>query len=797
MSEALQDREQLETPTAIRALSPWGWRPLWQGVVIASIAVSATVYGTRVNGLARSTYQTVFGLREGLELLSIERDVSLVAHDVISALTMEMYEGGRRSEVTAGLETFERSARGAKTRLETTPPSPSWRPTHDDMLAAVDELLETIDVPRADGERLAWLDEFLYDFKRVVPTDNLGRWSALLEVTTEAQEAPLVFRAYLEGAMAREWATTGRVPSDPKLIDEYRSTLNYHRRLRESHRERASEFTPFEESILVDVARRADATSFEIVTRMASNRGVRQLEDDVPYLLSLRSDYAFQSVGELYGDRALWAGQVAQVANELLLHAQGELDKAVLASERVRGLGTAVVALAILSAILFAFRIVRSRLRLDVELRTALERDVLTGLTNRYALFTKAPALLGDPKASSYALVLLDLDDFKSINDDHGHHVGDRALVEFATALNAVVRSGRDMVSRVGGDEFVVFLHGLTDPEREVKTVVRRLKRELEQPISLGGVQTRLHFTAGVAVSQETVKLEDLLVEADLALIEAKERGRDATHFFRRKLGRRMSEELSVALGNGQLRCAFQPQIDMETGRVVGLEALARWQREDRREIPARSIVDALEWQGASKDWLRVAMRDIEAAWDVTKTALDGRLWLNLMGCDVTDTASSYLLDILGGTRVPLDRIGVEIAKPVDRGRIPAATRLLQELRDAGIAVALDDVGDDRVPLLHVAELPIDVVKLDRCLVAGIEAHPELRAVLRSLSEMCDRLGRRVIAEGVETVEEETVLRRLGIRYVQGYRFSRPLTLPALGEFLESRFVGFSANSVA
>ncbi len=797
MSEAAQNRQQLATPTVVRALSPWHWRPLWQGLIVAIIAISATVYGTRVNGQARATHETVSGLREGLELLSVQRDVSLIAHEALSAITMQMYEGGRKAEVDSTLGALEQSVRGARVRLESSPPRPSWRGTQNEMVTAADQLLDAFGRERSNGERLAWIDEFLYDFRRVVPTDNQGRWSALLEIAANAQNAPLVFRDYLEGSMAREWSRSGRAPADRDLIDEYRSHLTYHRRLRESQGDLANEFSPFEESILLDVAEQADPVSLEIVMRMANNRGVLQLESDVPYLLSLREDHAFRSMGELYESRALWASQVAQIANELLLHAQGELDVAVLASERVRGLGTAVVALALLFAMLFAFRIVRERLKLDAQLRTALERDVLTGLTNRYALFAKAPDLLSDPEAASYALILLDLDDFKSINDDHGHYVGDRALVEFATALNAVVRSDRDMVSRVGGDEFVVFLHGLKDPEREVTAVVRRLKQELEQPVSLEGVPTQLHFTAGVAVSKEAAKLEDLLVEADLALIEAKEQGRDSTHFFRRKLGRRMTAELSVALGNGRLRCAFQPQIDMETGRVVGLEALARWQREDRREVPARSVIEALEWQGSSKEWLRVAMRDIEAAWNISESALDGRLWINLMGSDVTDTASSDLLDILGGTRVPLDRLGVEVTDPVDRARIPAAVRLLTELRSAGIAVALDDVGDDRVPLLHVAELPIDVVKLDRCLVAGIDTHAELRTILTSLSEMCDRLGRTVIAEGVETVEEEAVLRRLGIRYVQGFRFSKPMTLPGLREFLEARFVGFSASDVA
>ena len=110
---------------------------------------------------------------------------------------------------------------------------------------------------------------------------------------------------------------------------------------------------------------------------------------------------------------------------------------------------------------------------------------------------------------------------------------------------------------------------------------------------------------------------------------------------------------------------------------------------------------------------------------------------------------------------------------------------MLRELREAGLAVALDDVGDDRVPLLHVTELPIDLVKLDRCVITGIDSQPPLRAVVQSLADMCDRLGLRVLAEGVETPEEEAVLRRLGLRYVQGYLFSHPLTVSALDEWLD------------
>jgi EAL domain-containing protein (putative c-di-GMP-specific phosphodiesterase class I) len=176
---------------------------------------------------------------------------------------------------------------------------------------------------------------------------------------------------------------------------------------------------------------------------------------------------------------------------------------------------------------------------------------------------------------------------------------------------------------------------------------------------------------------------------------------------------------------------------------------------------------------------------------------VDGRIWLNVMGCDIEDADPDELLEIFSSTDVPLTRIGLEITEAVARSKIDEVVTLLHALRDAGLEVALDDVGDDRVPLLHVTELPIDLVKLDRCVITGIDSQRPLRAVVQSLAEMCHRLDVRVIAEGVETVEEEAVLRRLGLRYVQGFLFARPLGLTALQSYLDEAFTGHSTGSVA
>ncbi len=770
---------------------------MWEGLGVALLAMMAAVYGSIVVSQESAERAPLEGMRQGLEFLAIERDLSLVASDFIAALTMQMYDGEHADEAEVRFARLGDAIRTAGARLDSIDPSPGWARTHRDMSAAVGHALGSFDHERTQGETSSWLSEFLYDFKLVIPTDNMGEWSALLETATWAQEAPLVIQDYLDYTMAREWQLVGRPPADPDLIDSYNISIASARQLRESHRDAASPYTPFEDYILPDLALDADPTSAQLVAAIAAHEGVRQLEADMPFLLGLTDERIAGSIEEIYLARDEWVPQLAVLVEDLRIHAGGQLDRALRASvvrTRVARYG-GIVAVAL--GIVFAIRLIRRRLQDDRRIRTALEEDGLTGLANRYALFSIAPERLADPQLRNFALIHLDLDDFKSINDDFGHHVGDQALVAFAGCLSHAVRAATDLVCRVGGDEFVVLLHRLSDPETEAERIVERLKVALQTPINVEETTLQLHFTAGIAIAREQAELEELLVEADLALLEAKERGRDVARFFRRKLGRKMIHELSTALGSGELRCAFQPQVDMVTGTVVGLEALARWQREDRLQVPTRSLIDALEWLGASRDWLRAAMRDIELAWRVAGDRISGRIWLNLMACDIEDAGSDELIDIFAGTDVPLGRIGLEITDAVGRSKIDRVVAVLRDLREAGLAVALDDVGDDRVPLLHVTELPIDLVKLDRCVITGIDSQPPLRAVVQSLSEMCDRLDLRVLAEGVETIEEEAVLRRLGLRYVQGFLFARPLSIAALQAFLDEPFADRSSDIVA
>lgn len=774
----------------------WSGRFVQEGLIVSVLAVLTAALAAVVSSKERGTLRQQEGMLEGLELLQIERELSVVATRFITTTTMHMYAGGRADEIENEREAFRRGLEAARSELVARPPSDGWRSIHDEMSTAVALALGTFHRPRSNSEVISWADEFLYDFKRVVPTDNLGKWSSLLETATWAQEVPMVVRDYLDFAMARLWADNGLPPVDLTLLDHYQFSMASLRRIRDSHGEDAESYTPFEEYILMERAEETGAGTVTILERLREHPAVRQIEADMPFLLGLSGSPAFGNVEELYERVRPWLADLEQEVERLRLHAAGRLDASIARSRRNETMARFGGGIGVILAFILAGRIVRRRRQDERRLRTALERDVLTGLYNRYALFEEAPGRLADPSWGHFGLVHLDLDDFKSINDECGHHIGDAALEAFADALQGAVRSELDMVARIGGDEFVVLLYRLEDPVAGAERIVERLRERLEQPLELGGRKLVLYFSAGVAVAHEPVDLEELLVEADLALLEAKNRGQQEARFFRRKLGRTMIRELATALEAGELRCAFQPQLALESGVVIGLEAFLRWQRDDRADVPAKSLIDAIEWLGESDRWLRLAMRDVEAAWRQVGDRFDGRIWLNMSGATLGDVGAKDILATLGATEVPLSRLGVELTDPAlraSRGNVAAG---LRELQAAGVAVALDDVGDDRVPILNVTELPIDVVKLDRCLVAGLDSQAQLRAVVESLVGLCDRLQLRVVAEGVETIEEEAVLRRLGVRYVQGYRFAKPLPISALIGFFDQPGLAQAAGDV-
>ena len=655
-------------PGSVRARAS---RSLWFALGLTVLATAVASVSAVAIARERATQHRLSVIREGMELLGIERAVSLVGYEFISTTTMHMYDGKRADEVDRRKGVFRESLVAAGSSLASGTPSESWRPIWERMVAAVDEALESFDEPRTHAELIAWGDEFLYDFKLVRAPEHMGSWTPLLEVATWTQEAALVPRDYLDMAMARVWATEGRAPADSLLLGAFQFSLAGLRQIVDSHGSSAASFSPFEDYLLVERALEAGPEPAAALRSVTLHPAVVQIESDFPYLLGLSEERSFDSLDGLYEQIIPFMRDLSATAEPVSAYAMAQLDEAWTESEvrdQTAGFGGGI---AVFLTLVLWIRLIVRRKRVETQLRDAAEMDTLTGAANRYALLVHGAERLSDPLRGGFAVIHLDLDDFKSINDRYGHAVGDAALRAFADACRTAVRSEVDIVARIGGDEFVILLSNLEDPEAEAREVVARVRARLDKPIELEGVKVLLPVSAGFAIAVGPASLQELLVESDLALLAAKERGKNGLQLFRQSLQRTVVRELEVAMDSGDLHCVFQPQFDMDSHEVIGLEALVRWQHPDRHHIEAMKLIDAILWLGQSRRWLSIAMGDVESAWRQFGDSFDGRFWVNLAGRDLTEASAEELIEILSASDVPLDRIGVEITEPVLRADLP------------------------------------------------------------------------------------------------------------------------------
>jgi diguanylate cyclase (GGDEF)-like protein len=416
--------------------------------------------------------------------------------------------------------------------------------------------------------------------------------------------------------------------------------------------------------------------------------------------------------------------------------------------------------------------------------------DDLTRLPNRRALQACADTHLAD-RRTRRALLLLDLDRFKEVNDSLGHDTGDRLLVQVAARLRSTVRSD-DLLARLGGDEFAVLLDGAGREEAE--HVAHALLASLEQPFDLGDLTVHAHGSVGIALFPEHgTDLSTLLRRADAAMYRAKRQGRVHLHDAADDEGSsdrlRLAEELRAGLDRHELVVHYQPKLSLRTGLVCGVEALVRWQHPTRGLLPPGAFLERAEEVGLMPDLtsevLGLAL-DQAARW-----ALDGRrleVAVNL--------STSSLLDVdlpreiaagLAGRDLPPSALRLEITEEVlmaDRAR---AREVLTELRRGGVTIAVDDFGTGYSSLAYLRDLPIDELKLDRSFIAPIEHDPRSAALVTSVVTLAHSLGLAMVAEGVEDEATLLLLAQLGADQAQGYHLSRPLPAAELEAWLDAR----------
>lgn len=426
-------------------------------------------------------------------------------------------------------------------------------------------------------------------------------------------------------------------------------------------------------------------------------------------------------------------------------------------------------------------------------------RDSLTGLLNRHGLHEEAAAwLAGGAEPRACALMFIDLDGFKEINDVHGHRSGDELLVAVAARLRELVPAAA-LLSRPGGDEFVVLLPG--EPAA-AEALADRICDRLAQPFAMQAQCVHVGASVGIASCPEDgTDLVELMRRADMAMYAAKGAGRGVWRRYCLALDEQASErawivrDLRLALeGGDQLSLHFQPRVDARTGAVHSAEALVRWQHPVRGAIAPFRFIGVAEDAGLieplGRQVLLLALQQLRR-WRDDELAVD-RVAINVSAHQLRDDHFTQLVlqQLERHGLVPED-LELEITESLFVHDIDAVCARLAPLRERGVLIALDDFGTGYSSLSALHRLPVDVLKIDRSFVSELGQRASADAVVRSVLLLARALGKRVVAEGVETAQQKDLLTELGCDEFQGYLYARPLPAP---EFAERLRVGFGAQ---
>lgn len=417
------------------------------------------------------------------------------------------------------------------------------------------------------------------------------------------------------------------------------------------------------------------------------------------------------------------------------------------------------------------------------ELTRLALHDSLTGLANRALLHDRLEHALAVRATGRIAVVLLDLDDFKSVNDVSGHGVGDRLLIEVARRLKSCVRPA-DTVARLGGDEYVVVLQDIAHPN-DALAVADRILAALGACIELDDEHFVVDASLGITVTDGTDHRgpTELLRDADIAMYAAKGAGKGRHQLFATDMHDQvvartgLVRDLRGAVANDQLRLLYQPQVDLSSGRVTGVEALVRWAHPDRGLLTPDRFIAAAESTGmivSIDDWvLREACAQLRA-WDAAGLRpLDMAVNVSARRLVSGDLAAA-IAAVAHETGVDACRLEIEITETVAVEQEADAVEAIKRVRDLGVRVAIDDFGMGYSALSRLQTFPVDRLKIDRSFVAPLTEGVERGSIADAMIAMGQSLGLHVVAEGVETEEHLRALRTLGCGAAQGYLFSKP-----------------------
>lgn len=435
--------------------------------------------------------------------------------------------------------------------------------------------------------------------------------------------------------------------------------------------------------------------------------------------------------------------------------------------------------------------------QMRAELEHRANHDALTGLPNRSLLLDRISLALAKATRNTelIAVIFLDIDRFKTINDTYGHDLGDKFLREVAARASATLRPG-DTVARLGGDEFVVLIEDVHD-ELHALTIAERITDALEsQPYELDGLNLTTTVSGGIALSAggPDEHADAILRDADAAMYRAKDKGRAQLELFDETMRKRahkrlaLTDELAKGIRNGEIEVHYQPVVNIQTGCIAGVEALARWRHPRRGLIPPDEFIPVAEESGLIIDLglhvLETACRKA-AMWQNQFTKQPLRLHVNLSARQLnSDELPSQVADILNSTGLARADLCLEITESTLMEDAEATTILLRELKRIGVGLAIDDFGTGYSSLAYLLRFPVDTLKIDRSFIDGLGPETEDSIVVEAIIKLASTLGLDVVAEGVETDEQLSHLQNLGCREAQGFLFTKPVIADEITKLL-------------
>lgn len=426
--------------------------------------------------------------------------------------------------------------------------------------------------------------------------------------------------------------------------------------------------------------------------------------------------------------------------------------------------------------------------------------DPLTELPNRRSFIQQLKLELARSRRDnlSLAVLFLDLEKFKGVNDTYGHETGDKLLKKITSLLNSEIREG-DVLARLGGDEFIVFLHNVKEL-KNAEMVAAKINRIFDEPVEIDSLRLELSVSIGISMFPADGNTEeDLIKYSDIAMYEAKTRFRNSYVIFNRELSsktnrkRLIEEELSSALKNREYQMLYQPIVDQEKN-IYAVESLIRW------NSPKRGVVSPIEFIPILENNRKIVN---VTEWIIRQACMQSRQWvekgfkpiittINLSAYQFMDAGLiDFLKRVIDETQVSPEMLEIEITETVSMLDVKKSIEILHEMKKLNLKIAIDDFGTGFSSLSYLAQFPIDLVKIDKSFTDKITTDPQVLKIVLTIINLAKQLGLKIIAEGVEDPRQFDILTDNGCDFIQGYLISRPLEGDKVNPFLiKSGFSG-------